>query len=309
MTALGRLVSVGCVVLVLLLGPAARADAAGAWLEVQHEDALGTSGAWFLRSVEWLLDGKPLEQEAEGALHPLPVGLSSLDVRAVYEGRSAFFSYVEGYRFVMRARVTLDARAGDTVRVVSSAYEVEGMTVEWERRPAFLVRGQPAEAIIGIEYGPEMDSPRDMDVATRVVEDVLAEARRLSGASVAHAPGDVDMPERCRLGPVYFAFFDTRLSPEAEAELRRAAECLLQRPGLRVRLSGHADVKGPESVNATLGQGRAQSVAARLQALGVSGARLVLETRGAEQPPCDESTPECFARSRRVELVAEPSPP
>ncbi|MCE9666896.1 OmpA family protein [Myxococcus stipitatus] len=290
-------------VLALLFGGVAGAQPE-AWLEVRHEDGLGASGTWGLRSVEWVLDGQPLTPDAKGAPHPLPVGLRSLDVRAVYEGRSTFFSYVEGYRFVMRARVTLDARPGDTVSVVSSAYEVEGLTVEWQRRPAFLVRGQPQGAIIGIEYGQGLDTPGATDVAARAVDDVLAQARRLSSGRET-----VDAPGRCELGPVYFAFFDTRLSPEAEVALRQAAECLLQRPGLRVRLRGHADVKGPESVNATLGQGRAQSVAARLQSLGVSGERLLLETRGAEQPPCQEATPECFARSRRVELVAEPAGP
>lgn len=304
------------VLLALLMSPVTGAQPAPtgeAWLELVHDDRLGTEGNWALQSITYSLEGHPLPSAPEGgARHVLPLGLRSLDVTVVYEGRSEVFSYVEDYRFVMRGRVTLDARPGDTVHITSTAYEREGLTVQWQRRPTFLLLGQPQEAVVGIEYGPAMNTPLTEDVATRVIDEVLAEARRLSPvspAATASASTGAEPPGTCELEPVFFAFFDTRLSPEGELVVLRAAECLHQRPRLRVRLRGHADVLGPESVNASLGLGRAQSVAARLLSLGVDGTRLVLETRGAEQPPCGDDTPGCFARSRRVELVAEPSPP
>ncbi|MCP3141159.1 OmpA family protein [Pyxidicoccus xibeiensis] len=275
----------------------------GALLELRHEDRLGADGSWELRSVEYVLDGTRLATPADGARHPLPVGLRQLDVRVVYEGRSQVFSYVEGYRFVMRGRVTLDARPGDTVRVTSTAYVREGVTQQWQHRPAFLLSGQPREAVVGIEYGPVENTPLAEAAASRAVDEVLAEARRLTSTPTAEARGS------CVLEPVFFRFSDTRLSPEAEAVLQRAAVCLIQQPGLAVRLQGHADASGPESVNTSLGQGRAQSVAAYLLSLGVERARLVLGSEGDARPPCPEHTPACFARSRRVELVAEPSGP
>ena len=48
--------------------------------------------------------------------------------------------------------------------------------------------------------------------------------------------------------------------------------CLLQWPGLFVRVDGHTDASGPESVNTSLGLGRAQSVAAFLLSLGLAPA-------------------------------------
>lgn len=306
-------------VLVLLGGAAARAEPVPegeAWLELAHEDRLGPGSHWELVSVEYLLDGHALPTAiprgtSSSARYPLPLGIRWLDVSAVYVGRSSVFSYVEGYRFVMRARVTLDARPGDSVRITSTAYARDGITVQWQQRPSFLVIGQPHEAVVGIEYGPMVNNPLPEVVAARVVDEVLAEARRLSQRS-SEAPAIAssdELPVTCALAPVFFAFFDTRISDEGQQVLLRAAECLHRRSHLRVRLQGHADVLGPESVNASLGLGRAQSVAAMLQAMGIDGSRLFLETRGAEQPPCDDGTPECFARSRRVELVAEPSPP
>ena len=302
--------------LVLLVASAAGAQAsspAGASLELSHEDRLGENGDFELRSVEYLLDGRPLGTQADGAVqggaggvrHPLPPGLRQLDVRVVYEGRSRVFSYVEGYRFVMRGRVMLNARPGDTVRITSTALAREGVTVQWQQRPAFLLTGQPQEAVVGIEYGPVENTPLAEAAAARVVDEVLAEARRHADASAARA----EAPGTCELSPVFFGFSDTRLSPDAQGVLRRSAECLLQRPGLRVRLEGHTDTSGPESVNTSLGQGRAQSVAAYLLSLGLGSARLVLASEGDARPPCAESTAECHARSRRVELVAEPASP
>ncbi|NPC86066.1 OmpA family protein [Pyxidicoccus fallax] len=293
--------------LVLTVTSVAHAEAtppAGTWLEVSHEDRLGAAGGFELRSVEYLLDGAPLSAQA-GARHPLAPGLRQLDVRVVYEGRSRVFSYVDGYRFVMRGRVTLSARPGDTVRISATSYEREGVTVQWHQRPAFLLAGQPQEAVLGIEYGPVENTPLADAAAARVVDELLAEARRLNSAPSPQT----ETAASCALAPVFFAFSDTRLSPEAEAVLRRSAECLLQSPGLRVRLEGHTDTSGPESVNTSLGQGRAQSVAAYLLSLGVQSARLVLATEGDTRPPCEESTPECHARSRRVELVTEASAP
>ncbi|WP_141323271.1 OmpA family protein [Myxococcus sp. AB025B] len=285
------------------------------WLELAHDDRLSQEGFWELVSVEYTLDGRTLPSTVSpGATvprHVLPLGLRWLDVSVVYEGRSSVFSYVDAYRFVMRGRVTIDARPGDTVRVTSTAYERDGVTLHWQQRPAFMLLGQPQEAIVGIEYGPVVNTPLPDEVAARVVDEVLAEARRLSPERPATASiAEVVAPAvSCELEPVFFAFFDTRLSAEGEASLLRAAECLHRGPRLRVRLRGHADILGPESVNASLGLGRAQSVAAKLQALGIEGARLVLETQGADLPPCNDGTPGCMARSRRVELLVESSPP
>ncbi|WP_164017237.1 OmpA family protein [Pyxidicoccus trucidator] len=286
-------------------GANAQAPSARASLELAHEDRLGAEGDWELRSVEYWLDGTPLAAESVGVSVSLPTGVRQLDVRVVYEGRSQVFSYVDGYRFVMRGRVTLDARPRDTVRITSTASAREGVTVEWQRRPSFLLQGQPQAAVVGIEYGPVEDTPLARAAASRAVDEVLAEARRQVPASAAR----MEVTASCALEPVFFGFFDTRLSPEAEAVLRRSAECLLQQPALRVRLAGHADTSGPESINTSLGQGRAQSVAAYLVALGVASARLVLQTEGDARPPCNEHTPECFARSRRVELVTEAAGP
>lgn len=288
-------------------------------IELVHEDRL-ESGGFMLREVEYVLDGRPLsarpEGEGQGVERQLEVtpGRHVLDVRAVYVGRSPVFGYVAGYRFLMRGRVTFDALPGWVVRIRSTGFEREGLTVPWEQRPAFKLEGEPRRAIQAIESGevehvslsgtsqsavtvaymePERARATAEEKARQVIDEVLAEAHR-------RAP-----LETCALAPVYFDFADTRLKPEAEALLRRLSECLVRQASLRLRIQGHSDVRGAESFNDSLGQGRAQTVAGFLMEQGVSRSRLTLESAGEMHPACTDETQECYARSRRVELIAD----
>ncbi len=297
------------------------APAAPPMLELVHEDGLEAEGFW-LSAVEYVLDGKPLSTSAGGLgvgrQQPLTPGRHVLGIRTVYVGRSPVFSYVDGYRFTMQGRVTFDARPGWVMRIRSTGFAREGLSVKWEQRPAFKLEGEPRRAILSIENGPVELEPikgpgREVasdsngglgtsgaspeDKARQVIDEVVAEAHR-------RAP-----LERCSLAPLYFDFADTRLRPDAEAALRRLSVCLLRQPFLRVRIQGHCDARGSESFNDNLGQGRAQTVAGYLSSLGVPRSQLELETEGAAQPACTERSPECFARSRRVEFIADTREP
>lgn len=315
--------AVGLVLAVLAAAPvqAAAAREAPPTLELVHEDGLEAEGFW-LRSVEYVLDGKPLSTNAggQGVGRQLVVtpGRHVLGLRTVYVGRSPVFAYVEGYRFTMQGRVTFEARPGWVVRIRSTGFAREGLSVKWEQRPAFKLEGEPRRAILSIENGPVEHQPLNgaggpvvsasyaapgkpsvsaEEKARQAIDEVIAEAHR-------RAP-----LERCALEPLYFDFADTRLRPEAEAALRRLSACLLRQPSLRLRIQGHCDARGSESFNDNLGQGRAQTVAGYLSSLRVPRSQLALETEGAAQPACTEQSPECYARSRRVELIADSDVP
>lgn len=281
-------------------------------VEFVHEDGLEAEGFW-LRTVEYVLDGKRLVPQ--GRQQGVTPGRHVLGVKAVYVGRSPVFAYVEGYRFTMKGRVTFEARPGWVIRIRTTGFAREGLTVKWEQRPAFKLEGEPRRAILSIESGPVERQPlngsapdvvsasyaesgKSAEEKTRqVIDEVLAEAQR-------RAP-----LEQCALEPVYFDFADTRLKPEAEAALRRLSVCLQRQPGLRLRIQGHCDARGTESFNDNLGQGRAQTVAGYLFSHGVPRSQFELETEGAAQPACSEHSPECYAKSRRVELIADTGTP
>jgi peptidoglycan-associated lipoprotein len=279
-------------------------------LELRHVDPLGQGHRGFsLRSVQYELDGRPLVTEgvsrgpSGGLRWEVPPGVHELGIRLVYEGRSGMFRYVEGYRFTMRGRVTFLARPGYTLEVWSTGFAREGWTLPWEELPGFRIEGQPRRDILAIEQdsvereplGEEAVPPEVMEArAEQVVEEVLEEAR----ARVPRQP--------CAVEPVLFDFADTRLRPEAHEPLLRLARCLLRQPSLRVRLVGHCDDRGAESLNANLGLGRARTVASFLESQGVPPSQLELGTLGEERLACPDHSESCYALNRRVELIALP---
>jgi outer membrane protein OmpA-like peptidoglycan-associated protein len=83
----------------------------------------------------------------------------------------------------------------------------------------------------------------------------------------------------------------------------------LRQPSLKLRVRGHTDARGTETINDNLGQGRALTVSGFLQSLGVRRGQLTLETEGASQPACAEHTPACYSKSRRVDFLADTGAP
>jgi outer membrane protein OmpA-like peptidoglycan-associated protein len=290
-------------VLALLVAGLARGEEPPPAVELWHEDRLSRELYGVeLQSMRWVLNGQPLKSVgAPGSMLRLEVapGLHVLELQGVYIGRSALFGYVEGYRFRMRSRVTFETRAGWVVRIWSTAYAREGLLLEWKARPAFQVEGKPEKAIVAIESGPVVPEEWSESQAS---QEPPEEALPVPAIEEPRAQAPTE-PGECPLEPVYFHFADTRLRPQARQVLQRVAECLRQQPGLRLRVVGYCDARGPESVNAGLGLGRAQTVVGYLEELGVAPGRLEPDTRGGERVACTQPGEACWARSRRVELV------
>jgi outer membrane protein OmpA-like peptidoglycan-associated protein len=84
---------------------------------------------------------------------------------------------------------------------------------------------------------------------------------------------------------VTFAFDSASLDAEARAALDEQARWLAARPGVRMTVTGHADLVGPERYNYGLGLRRAESARDYLVASGVPPATLAaLESRGETDP-------------------------
>lgn len=75
-----------------------------------------------------------------------------------------------------------------------------------------------------------------------------------------------------------------------------------------VRVIGHTDSTGPDSVNDPLSRDRADSVRRYLEDRGVPGNRIETAGRGEHEPIADNSSDAGRARNRRVEIfLREPS--
>jgi len=101
----------------------------------------------------------------------------------------------------------------------------------------------------------------------------------------------------------FFAFDSAALQPGDAKPFEELAACFVSGPlkGRTLRLVGHADPRGEAEYNMVLGQSRADSVAAFLQAKGLEASRISTTSRGAmDATGTDEPS---WARDRRVDVL------
>ncbi|MFN8666214.1 MAG: OmpA family protein [Gemmatimonadaceae bacterium] len=103
-------------------------------------------------------------------------------------------------------------------------------------------------------------------------------------------------------GIVHFALDRSILSPATREALDRAVAALAPYPGVRVRLSGHTDVRASEAYNQALSERRVNAVREYLASRGVAVERLEASARGEAQPLVNGSGARDHARNRRVEI-------
>lgn len=103
----------------------------------------------------------------------------------------------------------------------------------------------------------------------------------------------------------YFAFDSSRLTAFDSGPLDQLATCFTRGPmaGHRLRLVGHADPRGADEYNMTLGQARADSVAGYLVGRGLGQTQASTTSRGAMDATGQDETG--WAHDRRVDVYLE----
>ena len=105
---------------------------------------------------------------------------------------------------------------------------------------------------------------------------------------------------------IYFDTDQFNVDSEDAAALRSQAQYLLQYPGIRGRIEGHADERGTREYNLALGERRANAAKNYLVSLGVPSTRLTTVSYGKERPVALGSNEASWAQNRRaVTLVIE----
>ena len=122
-------------------------------------------------------------------------------------------------------------------------------------------------------------------------------------AAGAYTPEDLDTDACLRTRVVYFDFDQDALRPEFQAAMSCHAKYLRDRPSARMSLEGNANERGSREYNLGLGERRGNAVSSALQANGGSGGQITVVSYGEERPTCNESTEDCWAKNRRVEIV------
>jgi len=110
------------------------------------------------------------------------------------------------------------------------------------------------------------------------------------------------------LADAYFDYDKSNIREDAQAALAKDANALRSIlsdfPGAFIYIEGYCDERGSAEYNLALGDRRASSVSAFLEALGVDTTRLKTISYGKERPQCTESTEECWQKNRRVHFAA-----
>ncbi len=103
----------------------------------------------------------------------------------------------------------------------------------------------------------------------------------------------------------YFAFDSAKLAAFDRGPLDQLATCFTRGPlaGRHLRLVGHADPRGTDDYNMTLGQYRADAVAGYLVGRGLATSQASSTSRGAMDASGTEETG--WAHDRRVDVYLE----
>lgn len=100
-----------------------------------------------------------------------------------------------------------------------------------------------------------------------------------------------------------FAPNETQLANEFVPELERVVRLMHVRPGMRIRIEGHADSTGSAAVNMKLSEERAVAVKRYLMQSGIAPDRLDTEGFGATRPIASNATEASRRLNRRIEFV------
>ncbi|MDB5976306.1 MAG: hypothetical protein JWR07_3066 [Nevskia sp.] len=110
------------------------------------------------------------------------------------------------------------------------------------------------------------------------------------------------------LGDVLFSTGRADLKAGSVANLDRLVAFLGQSPDRTVRIEGHTDNRGGQSLNQALSQKRADSVAMYLTGRGVASNRVTSVGEGYNAPVADNTTDAGRQANRRVEVVIQDAP-
>lgn len=105
------------------------------------------------------------------------------------------------------------------------------------------------------------------------------------------------------LNGITFERSTSKLERAANQPLKALAKILIENPDLNLKIVGHSDNSGRPDKNQKLSLVRAWSVESELRNLGVVGARIRSEGKGAAEPLTSNTTEEGREQNRRIEFV------
>jgi len=178
------------------------------------------------------------------------------------------------------------------------------------RSLALALASLVALAACGGKQEPELPTPQpapttatatppaapDADSAAAAERERLERERREREAALAGAVG-TDLKAM-----IHFDYDASDVRADDIPNLDRKAAILVANPGVRIRVSGHADERGSDEYNLALGMRRAAAAKRYLENKGVEGARIEVISYGEERPLAAGSDEASWSNNRRDEF-------
>jgi outer membrane protein OmpA-like peptidoglycan-associated protein len=160
------------------------------------------------------------------------------------------------------------------------------------------VIGAAAGAAVGAGTGAAVG--RYMDNQEKAMREALAS---VAGVNVVR---DGDVLHVTFRSDSQFDVNSFALRPAAQQDVARMAAILKEYDKTNIRIAGHTDATGSESLNQTLSERRAEAVKNIMLGQGVAGNRLTTIGFGKSQPIADNATAQGRQLNRRVEIAIVP---
>jgi peptidoglycan-associated lipoprotein len=142
----------------------------------------------------------------------------------------------------------------------------------------------------------------DTEKPTEPTKESVPNTPTASGVKIAD-----EIAKACGIsGPeAYFAFDSAHIRPADAKPLDKLADCFKSGPmkDHKMKLVGHADVRGDSDYNVQLGLSRANSVAGYMFDKGLDKSKAATTSRGAMDATGKEGDEEAMARDRRVDVL------
>ncbi len=167
-----------------------------------------------------------------------------------------------------------------------------------------------AALLAGCETTPDSDSLSEDDAAVQGGGRQGGDQDKYGGAQsqgFQSGPGYSGSPLDDPQNPlskrvIYFLYDSAEISPEFVPVIEAHARYLISHPQIQVTLEGHADERGSREYNIALGEQRANSVARKLEVLGVDQGQFSIVSYGEEKPAADGHDEASWQLNRRVEV-------
>jgi peptidoglycan-associated lipoprotein len=170
------------------------------------------------------------------------------------------------------------------------------LAVDACKRPQVETPGPRTTSSVDTSFrqGSTRDSMAER-IRQQAIDDSIRNARAMSGR-------DADALRNTLREVIHFDFDESDLRDDARARLDAKLPILLANPGVRLRISGHADERGSDEYNLALGQRRAAAAKRYLTERGVADGRIETVSFGEEQPIAGGGDESAYAANRRAEF-------